>query len=308
MKKQIITYNYKQSPFFNLVTKKKLANLLKVNPEDLENLQGLTKNYRKAWLHKKDKKKWLNEEPIPDQKKLYRQIDIPPEKLKSAQKRIEILLSRISIPYNIYSPTKGRSYIDNAKAHLNAKSVYSMDIENYFPNTNKSKVKKYFKNTLMCSDDVAAIISNLVTKDNSLPQGSPCSPIIAYFSNQEMWNEITAKAEEDGRIATIYADDLTISGDKVPKKIIYEIKLIILKHGMSVKSEKDKSSYMRPSKITGVIVKNGNLLLPNEKHLKIKEAKLEFKKAKNDKQRLEYMQKLQSRQSQKRQIQNSNLS
>lgn len=307
MKKQISTYDYKQSPFFKLTTKKKLAAVLQVALEDLDDLQGLTKEYRKAWLHKKDKKKWLNEQPSPEESKFYRPIDLPPEKLKAVQKRIERILSRIKIPDNIYSPAKGRSYVDNAKAHRHSKSVYSMDIENYFPSTSKSKIRKYFRDTMMCSDDVSAIIATIAIKENGLPQGSPCSPILAYFANQKMWNEITAKAEEDGRISTIYADDLTISGDTVPVKTIYEIKLIISKHGMSVKSEKDKSSYMRPSKITGVVVSGGELLLPNEKHLKIKEASSDVKKAKTEKHRVAAVNKLRSRQSQKRQIQAANL-
>lgn len=306
MKKQTSTYDYKQSPFFNLTTKKNLAAVLKVALEDLDSLQGLNKNYRKAWLHKKDKKKWLNEQPDLEQSNFYRQIDLPPEELKAVQKRIERLLSRITIPDNIYSPTKGRSYVDNAKAHLAAKAIYSMDIENYFPNTSRSKVTKYFKNTMLCSDDVAAIISNLASKDNGLPQGSPCSPILAYLANKEMWDEITDKADKGGLISTIYADDLTISGNTVPVKTIYEIKLIIRKFGMSVKSEKDKSSYKRPSKITGVIVNDGKLLLPNDKHLKIKEATLDVRNAKTEKEKVAASNKLRSRHSQKHQIQIAN--
>ncbi len=306
MKKPLSVYDYKQSPFYKLTTKKKLATLLKVALEDLDELQGLSLSYRRAWLHKKDKKKWLNIEPIGEEAKLYRPIDLPAEKLKKAQKVIEKHLSRIQIPDNIYSPKKGRSYVDNAASHRYSRSIYSMDIENYFPSTKSSKIRRYFQDTMICSPDVSAILVKIVTKDNGLPQGSPCSPILAYLANQNMWNEITDESQKVGCLATIYADDLTISGDVVPKKLVYEVRRIIEKHGMSVKNEKDKSSYMRSSKITGVVVSKNKLLLPNEKHFKIKEANMELLKAKSERDKAIAENKLRSRQSQKRQIEAAN--
>lgn len=307
MKKHLSVYDFKQSPFYNLKTKKKLAAILKVPLEDLDDLQRLAMKYRRAWLHKKDKKRWLNIEPNIEQASYYRQIDLPIDKLKRVQKRFEMHLSRIRIADNVFSPAKGRSYVNNAAEHRGAKSIYTMDIDNYFPNTVRSKVIYFFRNFMLCSVDVSVIIANIVMKGNGLPQGSPCSPILAYLANQRMWSEITQEVQKFGCKSTIYADDLTISGDVVPLKLVHNVRQIITKHGMSVKKEKNKSSYLRASKITGIIVKGEQLLLPNGKHLKIKEAGLEVRKAEGEIEKQAALNRLRSRQAQKSQIENSNL-
>lgn len=109
MKKLPTRYDYNQSPFYKLTTKKKLAALLKLSLEDLNDLQGLATPYRRAWLHKTEKQ-WLNNEPAIEQAKNYRPIDLPDERLKKAQKIIETHLARITVGANVYSPVKGRSY------------------------------------------------------------------------------------------------------------------------------------------------------------------------------------------------------
>lgn len=75
---------------------------------------------------------------------------------------------------------------------------------------------------------------------------------------------------------------------------------------MSVNRSKDKSSYKRSSRITGVVVKDGVLLLPNSQHKKIKDASVELLKATNPKEREKAAVRLKSRQSQKRQIEIAN--
>lgn len=304
--KTLTTHDYNQSPFYKLNTKRKLADRLKVGLEELDALQGLRLTYRRAWLHKKTKK-WLNEAPPEDQASNYRPIDLPDDRLKSVQKIIGLQLSKITIPDNVYSPVKGRSYVDNAAAHLNADAVYSMDIENYFPNTTKTKVVRFFRNVMLCPKDVSLIIANIVTKDDGLPQGSPCSPILAYHTNRIMWDEITEAVKLTGCKNTIYADDLTISGKVVNKKLVYDINCIIKKHGMSVNRSKDKSSYKKASKITGVVVDKGTLLLPNYQHHQIKLASVDVSAATNPKEREKASIRLKSRRSQKRQIEGANV-
>jgi hypothetical protein len=306
MKKLPTRYDYNQSPFYKLMTKKKLAALLKISLEDLHDLQGLATPYRRAWLHKTEKKNWLNIEPTLEQAKNYRPIDLPDERLKKAQKIIETHFARITVPENVYSPVKGRSYVDNAAAHRGALAVYSMDIESYFPNTSRSKVIGFFRRTMCCPDDVAVIMANIVMKDDGLPQGSPCSPVLAYHSNREMWDEITELATSKGCLATIYADDLTMSGDVVPQELVYSVRGIIKKYGMNVKTSKDKSSYKRPSKITGVVVRESELLLPNGNHKKLKDAATDVAKAKTPKDLEEAIKRLRSRQAQQRQIEAAN--
>jgi hypothetical protein len=306
VKKRLITHDYNQSPFYKLTTKRKLAARLKVELDDLDMLQELSTTYRRAWLHKKDKT-WINEPPQLGKEDDYRPIDIPDERLKSAQKILEVHLSRISVPANLYSPVKKRSYVDNAAAHTDADSVYSMDIENYFPSTSKTKVISFFRNVMHCPKDVSLILANIAMKDGGLPQGSPCSPIIAYHANRAMWDEITDAVNASGCYNTIYADDLTISGSKVEQKLIYIVQRIVKKHGMSINPKKNKRAYRDAPVITGVVVKDGVLHLPNVQHLKIRNAARDVSAATSVKDREKAVMKLKSRHSQKRQIESLNL-
>ena len=65
-----------------------------------------------------------------------RLIEPPSMELKRIQKRIKNLLGTIPIPENIFSGIKGRSYVDNAKMHLDTSSLRNMlkiDLTAFFP-------------------------------------------------------------------------------------------------------------------------------------------------------------------------------
>jgi len=300
------TYDYNQSPLYKITSKKKLAAVLYVTLGDLKKLQLLAHQYRRVWKHKIQKRVWRSTEPTEELSKQYRPIDIPPDDLKLVQQRIASLFSRIHVPENVYNPVKGKSYIDNAYAHRNSESVYSLDIKNYFPSTSKEKVIGFFKNQMKCSIDVSVILANIVSKDGGLPQGSSCSPALAYHANKQMWDLVTSLSHSYECIATIYADDLTISGNVVPKSLRFEVSRIIKKYGLSEQEEKIQSSYKRPTKITGVIVKDGKLLLPNSKHKLIKETKDLLLNARNPDLKKKLTQKLKSRHLQRQQIEDAN--
>jgi Reverse transcriptase (RNA-dependent DNA polymerase) len=181
----IAGHTLRDCQFFRLRTRKKLASLLRVSETALAEISSRTDLYDRRWKHKKEEK-WLRHPPTDELASKYRPIDIPDIGLKAIQSRISKLLSRISPPDWLFSPVKGRSYVDNAARHKGAKAFWLLDIADYFPSCTANKVAHFFRRKLECSEDVTAILVHLTTWQNCLPQGSPCSPILAYFSNLDM--------------------------------------------------------------------------------------------------------------------------
>ena len=296
-----VPYTLHDSPFYRLKTRKKLAALLHVSEAALANISWQETLYVRRWKHKKEEK-WLQEKPEPEQVSSYRAIDIPDRGLKAVQSRIAKLLGRITPPDWLFSPVKGRSYVDNAARHKRARAFWLLDIADYFPSCTANNVAHFFHQKLECSADVTAIMVRLTTWQECLPQGSPCSPILAYFSNLDMWAEIESAVSQANLRHSVYADDITISGPIVRKEVIWKIKQAVHKHGLKVKAEKELSLIDSPADITGVIVDGEQTKLPNRQLKRLFELRAERHRAKGA--RLKHLldSKIAGRIAQKRQV------
>lgn len=240
----------------------------------MKSINSIEVRYKKRWKPKdNDTAPWLTQQPPDDQAANYRPIDIPIDPLKKLQTRIANLLSRIEPPRFLCSPVKGISYVDNAKRHVNSNAFWLLDIADYFPSCTADRVAWFFGAVMKCAPDVTAVLVSLVTDNGRLPQGSPCSPILAYFSNKKMWDDIALVVEKAGCTPSVYVDDITISGVNVPGALVWDVKQIIVKNGFRLKHEKEVSLLGSPADITGVIVRNGMLKLPNRQLKKLSEIK-----------------------------------
>lgn len=275
-------YTLRDSPFFRLRTRKKLAELLYVSEGALSAISKRNDLYKRCWKHKKEKDKWLNREPSPEVSHLYRPIDIPDTGLKAIQSRIASLFGRVTPPDWLFSPVKGRSYVDNAAWHRGSRAFWLLDVADYFPSCTANKVAHFFRSKLECSPDVTAILVHLTTWQKCLPQGSPCSPILAYFSSLDMWREIEEAVVRAKLKHSVYADDITISGNVVRKSVIWEIKQTVHKHGMKIKADKEVSLIDVPADITGVIVSGEQTKLPNRQLQRLFELRGERHRAKSN--------------------------
>jgi retron-type reverse transcriptase len=193
-------------------------------------------------------------------------IEEPKFQLKRIQKRIANLLSRIETPGFLFCPAKGRSNICNARQHANQAVVHKLDIKTFFASSSK-RVYWFFHTVMQCASDIAGILTKLSTLKGHLPTGSPLSPILSYYTYVDMWNAIDKIVHEANCILTVYMDDLTISGSKVSRKLIWQIKEQIYRCGLKYSKEKRYTGKNR--EITGVIIVNGKLKLPNRQHLKM---------------------------------------
>ncbi|SMO93110.1 Reverse transcriptase (RNA-dependent DNA polymerase) [Thalassovita litoralis] len=281
-------YSLRDSPFFRLRSKGKLARLLQVSPAKLKKIAQLEGGYIQF---KKPKKKGGS-----------RDICAPIPPLKSIQSRIADLLGRVAPPDYLFAPVEGRSYVDNAARHIGARAVRLLDIEDFFPSCTIKKVIWFFRTHMECSPDVAVILARIVTHNDVLPQGSPCSPILAYFAYVDMWEEVDSLVSEAGCKLSVYADDLTISGGTVPEAMIWEIKKTLFRHGHRYAVHKERARRDRATEITGVILTHDGVTAPNRQRQKIHAVRENLKVAKSSKQAKQYEAQLRGRLAQLRQI------
>jgi hypothetical protein len=79
--------------------------------------------------------------------------------------------------------------------------------------------------------------------------------------SRDIWEEVARIAHANGCVITIYIDDVTLSGDKVPMHVVWEIKRVI--HGGGLRYHKEKRAVDRSAEVTGVILNKGEMLPPN---------------------------------------------
>lgn len=296
-----VPYTLRDSPFFRLRTRKKLAALLYVSEGALAEISSRDDLFMRRWKHKK-LDNWLSVQPTAEQASNYRPIDIPDAGLKAIQSRIADLLSRITPPDWLFSPVKGRSYVDNAACHTGSRAFWLLDIADYFPSCTANNVAHFFRQKLECSEDVTAILVRLTTWQQCLPQGSPCSPILAYFSNLDMWCEIDQWVTDAGLRHSVYADDITISGQLIRKQVIWDIKQSVHRHGLKIKAAKELSLIDSPADVTGVIVDGDKTKLPFRQLKRLFELRAERHRARSTRLKNLLDSKIAGRLAQKRQV------
>lgn len=282
----------RDSAFFRLRSKVKLARLLYVSPSTLKSL-ARNKN---LYFHFRR----------PKSSGGFREISAPREDLKAVQRRIAYLLHRIAPPDFLFAPVAGRSYVDNAAAHLGARSIRLLDIEDFFPSCTSKKVFWFFHKRMECSPDVAALLRGIVTQNSALPQGSPCSPILAYLCYVDMWEEISSIVADAGCTLSVYADDLTISGTNVPEAVIWKIKKKLYRHGHRYKVSKERSKHLRPAEITGVILRRDGLYAPNRIHKGLRDVRAKLRRTRSTERKQELKLSVRGRVAQMNQISSRN--
>ncbi|TCP91287.1 reverse transcriptase (RNA-dependent DNA polymerase) [Cricetibacter osteomyelitidis] len=257
-KKKLITHNKEytldKSPLFNIEYIKRLVSVLNADEEIITSLiKYKAENYN---CFSQGKKK--------------REIQTPINELYLIHNRIASLLARIKLPKYLYSGVKNRSYIDNAKEHLNSKAILTTDVTAFFPSTTRTMIFWFFKDKMQCSSRMANILADLCSINDHLPTGSQISMPLAYWVNSSMFKELHRLAEDHKLKMTVYVDDLTFSGEKVPKGFKYQVEQIIKKHKHQIKSEKT-TLYNNQSvkEVTGLILKEGKLLPPNRQLKKL---------------------------------------
>lgn len=240
-------YAITSSPLFGIRGLNALARALKSDVATLEKLRASEAFYRLKDRETKPGK--------------IRRIEDPPNDLKRVQARISKLLMRVIPPDYLYCPVRKRSAIQCAQEHFGAKQIWSLDIKEYFPSTPREFVFRFFRERLRCAGDIAGMLTDLTCFQNHLPTGAPSSPILAYFAHEKTWTEIAAACAEYDCRNTLWIDDHTVSGDRVPKALQWRIEAAL--RAGALRYHKRKFTHGGHLIVTGNLVGAGTFELPH---------------------------------------------
>ena len=164
--------------------------------------------------------------------------------------------------------TEGRSVATNACKHTSKNYVLNIDLKDFFPTITYTRVVKSLKE-LGFNDEVSDIIARLCTIPmwdeqiqmlrNSLPQGSPASPLLSNIVCSTLDKRLTDLARRYGLTYTRYADDMTFSSDHsvYAKDSIFlkELENIVESSGFKINEKKTRLQKKGSrQEVTGLIV------------------------------------------------------
>jgi RNA-directed DNA polymerase len=154
-----------------------------------------------------------------------RTIAAPIEQLKLLQSRLSNLLqncvdeiadSKSRRDNCSHGFTRKRSIITNARVHRRRRWVFNADIPDFFGSINFGRVRGLLRKNrdIALQPAVATVLAQIACHKNSLPQGSPCSPVLSNLVGHILDIRLIQLAHTYGCTYTRYADDLTFSTNK----------------------------------------------------------------------------------------------
>ena len=201
-----------------------------------------------------------------------RLVEAPYKRLKLIQKKFNNYLQKIETPEYVFAGRKKTSNILNAKVHIDCNDMMCADIKKFFPSTNIIYVKQFLIKYLKMTEEVANILSKILTVNNHLPTGAPSSVLLTYWSYKDTFDAIHVFAENIGIKMTIYVDDMTFSAkSKISRLLTPFVDKKLSSVGLTLHPEKIKrykcSKYKHS---TGVCIdKRHQMRIPNKTRKKL---------------------------------------
>lgn len=264
--------DFNKSKLFKLSNKKLLADILNVDKKKLKNVAVEFVPYK-----------------LPPELSLIngKQRDLynPNDEYKHALRKLVRFLMQVNLPSYVYGGIKQKSHIQNASVHKKNRFLMLIDIQNFFPSTRDSYVYELFKKKFEMSEDLAKIMTDLVTipcenkEGRYLPQGYPTSPMLSYLAYVDMYNELYMLATENNMIFSCYYDDLTFSSNKfINKSFKRKCSKIIEKYEFKIHPTKSKLIVKKGVEITGVFLDElGEIKAPKKIHKKLQDSYIRVK-------------------------------
>jgi hypothetical protein len=163
-----------------------------------------------------------------------------------------------------------RSIVTNAMQHRARRFVFNVDVEDFFGSINFGRVRGFFikDRNFGLNPAAATVLAQIACFKNSLPQGSPCSPVISNLIGHVMDIHLTWLARSEGITYSRYADDLTFSTNKrsFPLSVAIEshshkwepggtLKHLIGRGGFALNEKKTRMQYHDSrQQVTGLVV------------------------------------------------------
>lgn len=237
-----------------------LAKLLGYKPKALSYILFQVPDYKKYSefeIKKKNGGVRLILAPIPQLKLLQSRLSGCLQNCMAEIEKEDGVKENCAISHGFHS---GRSIFSNADVHKRRRWVFNLDLEDFFPSINFGRVRGYFiKNkNFALNTHVATVIAQIACHKNSLPQGSPCSPVISNLLGHMLDMRISRIAKKARCSYTRYADDLTFSCNKktFPK-------------GIAERSKTDASVWLPSDKLRHIIFSSGYKINPSKTRMQV---------------------------------------
>ena len=163
----------------------------------------------------------------------------------------------------VYGFVPGRSHLAAAACHLGSEWVASIDIENFFPSTDVSKVRSAVERLGYHDDFSKDALVKLTCHKMGLTQGAPSSPVISNIVLHDLDNKLAEFAVSAGFVYTRYADDLVMSGSAGnPDTAVAKMRELTVADGWKVAERKtsiDRAPNRR--KVHGLLVHGDRIRL-----------------------------------------------
>jgi RNA-directed DNA polymerase len=169
---------------------------------------------------------------IPKQSGGVRKIKAPIESLKLLQRRVadlfvtclaELKKTEAPRPPLSHGYVRGQSIITNATVHKRRRYVLNLDIKDFFGAIHFGRLRGVLikDRRFELHEKVATIIAQIACFENSLPQGSPCSPIFSNIVANFFDIRLARLARVHKCSYSRYVDDITFSTNllKFPAEI-----------------------------------------------------------------------------------------
>ncbi|MGB7294172.1 MAG: reverse transcriptase family protein [Candidatus Aminicenantales bacterium] len=177
-----------------------------------------------------------------------RKLEIPHRRLKNYQTIIlREVLSGLKDDSRIFGGP-GTSTKDAMRLHTHKPVLITSDIKDFFPSIKAFHVRNAFRKH-GASEEMADILTRLVTHHNRLPQGAPTSPAIGRLILQPIAEELDNILKNIRKFSlSIYVDDIILSGPIGIKGFLSTIRRMLLRHGFRL-NEKTKIMYRNEEQV-----------------------------------------------------------
>lgn len=228
--------------------------------EELRNSIGIRKDYFYTSIYSNDK--FYRTISIPKKRGGERIISVPFIGLKGIQRWIlDNILYKIPVEACATGFIPLKSILFNAAPHVRKNYILKMDIKDFFPSIDFTKVRKVFFE-LGYNTSVATALAKLCTYEGKLPQGAPTSPYLANIICRNMDKNISDFCKKNSLKYTRYADDITISSNNRINWVESVVVNILLSYQFI--PNREKTILLGPGdrkQVTGIIV-NEKLSIP----------------------------------------------
>ena len=194
----------------------------------------------------------------------FRSIQAPHVGLKAIQKWLSYHFQKAWYPHRaVYGFVPGRSHIDAASVHLNARWVYSVDIEDFFPSVLDGRVREALIRLGYRTEKSLYVLSRLVCLGARLAQGAPTSPVISNIVLNDLDQMLSDVATFHSATFTRYADDIVFSGqEEFPQELPDMVKDLLIRDGWRLAAHKEELSQLpKRLKVHGLLVHGGRVRL-----------------------------------------------